>query len=77
MIDPLKDGTLQEWSKEVRIEMIRRDWKYKDLAKAAGISVSHLTAVVNVKSISPNATAKISKALEIDNPYDPTEKIVS
>lgn len=42
---------LSEWSKQVKIEMVKRDWGINDLANAVHMSRMYFSAVVNVCEI--------------------------
>ena len=57
------------WSKAVKIEMAKKDWKVKDLAKIIGMSPTHTCAVINGRVISKSAAKAISDVLNIEQSY--------
>ena len=56
-----------EWTKAVKIEMIRRDWDMGDLAKAIGRSREYASAVVNERIRTATTAQAISDILNIPN----------
>lgn len=58
----------QRFRADARREMYMRGWRYKDLAKATGLSVATITAVMNgyERHCTDRAVNLISKVLEIE-----------
>lgn len=54
------------WCKSVRIAMVKRGWSVLDLAKAANMSKSHTSAIINGRVQSSQAVRTISDVLNID-----------
>lgn len=56
---------LSEWSKQVKIEMVKRDWGINDLANAVHMSRPYVSAVVNGRVYSAPAVKAISDELNV------------
>lgn len=61
---------LSKWCKAVKIELIQRDMKNKDLANAIGMSREYVNAVINGRIRSASAKKVISDYLNIQNVDD-------
>ena len=59
---------ISPWTEAVKIEMIRRRWSMRDLAKAVGLSYEYTCAIVNGRVISPAAIKNISNVLDVQVP---------
>lgn len=53
----------------IKLSMTRRNWRYGDLAKAAGVGDSSVHRLLRGERIRPSTVEKICQAL-IDNPPD-------
>lgn len=60
---------LPKWSKEAKIELIKRDMSVTELADMIGISRCYVSRVVNGSAYAPEIADRVSKALEIKIPY--------
>ncbi len=56
---------LSKWGKNVKIELIKRDWSVNDLADTVHMSREYVSAVINGRVYSEQAVKLISDTLNI------------
>lgn len=56
---------LSPWCKQVKIELIKKDWSIGDLAKVANMTREYTSSIINGRAYSAQATKIISDILNI------------